>query len=328
MFFALFGLSFQSTLKRLPVKKINFNLPEKRSKKLNTPSIKTVLLVLKPTPQVPPKSSATRDQHLETVDCVKRVLAERGIAYDTVIRKKGGLIRVNHDLVITVGGDGTFLDAAHSLTDVPLFGVNSAPISSFGNYCLAQSKNFDIMLDRILSGKEYCYKLARLAMTLDGNSISMLALNEVLVTGGNPAATCCYQLQVGGEISNQKSSGLIIATPTGTTGLLHSAGGEVLPLTAEKFAYQVLARFGLPGERDHLNSGFVPFGDRIQVVSRMENGKIFLDGPNIEYAFKRGSVLEVAIDPNPLKAYVYPYRHMDYDAYQLACRRAGGEGIG
>ncbi len=288
------------------------------------------MLVLKPTPQVCSKTTArTRSQHLETVSLVKSTLNDTGIAFDTIIRKKGGMINVNHDLVITVGGDGTFLDASHSITGATaIFGVNSAPESSFGNYCLAKSDNFALMLERILSGKEYCHDLTRLALSIDGNPVTIPVLNEVLVTGSNPAFTCRYELRVGQEKSEQKSSGLIIATPTGTTGLLHSAGGEVIPLNAQKIAYQVLARFGLPGKRDHLNSGFVPFGSKIRVESRMCKGKIFVDGPYFEYAFNSGSVLKVGIDPHPLKAYVFPYRHLDYDAYQLMCRRRGGEGIG
>lgn len=298
---------------------------------MSTTSIQKILLVIKPTSQA---TETTRRQHIETVSVVRSVLDSAGIAYGITVRGKPGRFEVNHDLVISIGGDGTFLDASHSIVSeadpqkrVPLFGVNSAPESSFGNYCNATASNFQIMLERILSGKEYCYDVARLRATIDGKQIDVPVLNEVLVAGLNAAATARYDLKINGKVSSQRSSGLIVATPSGTTGISHSAGGKVLALNSRKFAYQVLARFGLPDDREAYNSGLVPFGETLTVESTMSNGKIYIDGPHMEYAFKRGSVLEVSIDPNPLRAYVSPYRHLEYDEYQLRCRRLQGEAI-
>lgn len=265
---------------------------------------------------------------------VRAVLDSAGIEYGITVRGKPGRFEVNHDLVISIGGDGTFLDASHAIASqpdpakrVPLLGVNSVPESSFGNYCNATAANFQIMLDRILSGKEYCHEVARLQAAIDGRPVDVPVLNEVLVAGQNAAATARYDLKVGGLVSSQRSSGLIIATPSGTTGILHSAGGKVIALNSTRFAYQVLARFGRPEDDLDLNSGFVSFGDKLVVESTMSNGKIYIDGPHHEFAFKRGSVLEVSVDPNPLRAYVSPYRHHDYDEYQLRCRRLPDQAI-
>lgn len=259
---------------------------------------------------------------------VRSVLDAAGIEYGIAVRGKPGCFDVNHDLVISIGGDGTFLDASHSLDSqpdprkrVPLLGVNSAPESSFGNYCNATAANFQVIFERILSGKEYCHDVARLIATIDNRPIDVPVLNEVLVAGQNAAATARYNLRLDGKVSSQRSSGLIIATPSGTTGILHSAGGKVIPLNSTRFAYQVLARFARPEDNLDFNSGFVSFGDKLVVESTMSNGKIYIDGPHKEYAFKRGSVLEVAVDPNPLRAFVSPDRHHDYDEFQLRCRR-------
>src|SRR3989344_3282813 len=50
------------------------------------------------------------------------------------------------DLVITVGGDGTFLDASHFIKDVPIIGVNSDPKRSVGRYCIANAENFEELI--------------------------------------------------------------------------------------------------------------------------------------------------------------------------------------
>src|SRR5947208_2543078 len=65
--------------------------------------------------------------HVGTLDVVERALSQRGIDYKCIGRGELAAELNGTDLVITIGGDGTFLDASHSLTDIPLLGVNSAP---------------------------------------------------------------------------------------------------------------------------------------------------------------------------------------------------------
>src|SRR5437764_10111632 len=76
------------------------------------------------------RMEAAHQEHVQTVETVERELAARGIAFKTVDRGQVGQELKDTDLVITIGGDGTFLDVSHSLTHIPLLGVNSAPGSS------------------------------------------------------------------------------------------------------------------------------------------------------------------------------------------------------
>src|SRR5438270_3024210 len=73
------------------------------------------------------------EEHYETLKLLEEELTARGIEYTAVARADLNESVDKYDLVISVGGDGTFLDASHSIHSVPLLGVNSARSSSFGH---------------------------------------------------------------------------------------------------------------------------------------------------------------------------------------------------
>src|SRR6202044_3416558 len=80
-------------------------------------------------------------EHLNTLESLTEELKSRKIKVDTKARSTLGHKIKNVDLVISVGGDGTFLDASHYLEGVPILGVNSATSSSFGHFCIANKNN-------------------------------------------------------------------------------------------------------------------------------------------------------------------------------------------
>ena len=101
------------------------------------------LKLLQENSEVVTRVQLAHTEHYETLDFIKVELGKRGIAFEAYARAE-----VDHnyskdfDLVIAVGGDGTFLDASHLIDDVPLLGVNSAVSSSFGHFCLPMALTF------------------------------------------------------------------------------------------------------------------------------------------------------------------------------------------
>lgn len=253
---------------------------------------------------------ASDTSHRETLEHVARILVDQGVDARCINRQPGEHFQVEEDLVITVGGDGTFLDASHSiLNQVPVLGVNSAPMSSFGNFCLADKESVEDVLLRILGGEEEPVELTRLRVTVDGAELSTPVLNEVLLSHKSPAGTTRYVIELPGqEPVMQKSSGLIVASPAGSTGLNRSAKGYVMKITSRGFKYHNLAAFIEP-DKDYFEEGELKEGESITVLSEMVDGLIFLDGQHICHPFPRGSKAIIDTGAPKLKAYVDPDRH-------------------
>ena len=125
------------------------------------------------------------------------------------------------DLVITVGGDGTFLDASHFIKDVPIIGVNSDPKRSVGRYCIANAENFEELILGFDSLKKVQYK--RLEAVIDGQELPPI-LNEIFIAHSNPAAMTRYHLKSAKYDADVRGSGLIVCTPSGVTGWALNAG--------------------------------------------------------------------------------------------------------
>jgi NAD+ kinase len=134
-------------------------------------------------------------------------------------------------LVIVLGGDGTMLGVARQLAryKVPLIGINQGRLGFMT----------DIPIDRILpalaeilSGKAKAEERSLLEARLvrDGREIHCsVAVNDVVVARGSGAGMVELKVSVDGAFMyNQRSDGLIVSTPTGSTAYALSAGGPLL----------------------------------------------------------------------------------------------------
>ena len=245
-------------------------------------------------------------EHLNTLECLAKALQKRKIQVETKTRSTLENKIKDVDLLISVGGDGTFLDASHYLEEVPILGVNSAPSSSFGHFCLANEKNIETVLDQIINDVISPAYLIRLEANLNGEVLPQNALNEILVAHKSPAGTTRYILEIEGHIEEQLCSGIWIGTPAGSTGASKAAGGKVIPVTAEKFQYLVREPFERHGRKNQLNKGILKKHSEIKLICQMRTGSIFIDGQHLEYPFRLGDELTVRVSMNKLRAFVDP----------------------
>ncbi len=243
---------------------------------------------------------------METLHHLEQELQKRGVEFKSIARAELNDHVSDVDLMIAVGGDGTFLDASHSLDSVPLLGVNSSSSSSFGHFCLASEKTFSKVLDDIQSGSLTTQALLRLELSINGSVLPELVLNEVLVTHSNPAATSRYFIDLRGIHEEQRSSGIWIGTPAGSTGSLRSAGGTVLPITDARWQFVVREPCLRPHEKWRLLQGILGRDEEIRLTSRMRTGVVHIDGQHIDYQFGLGDELCIRASDKDLKAYVSP----------------------
>jgi NAD+ kinase len=133
------------------------------------------------------------------------------------------------DLVIVMGGDGTMLSVGRALRDtgVPLVGINRGRLGFLTDL---QTDQMLVEIDKILQGE--CQLESRMLLqsvvTRAGQAIEhTVALNDVVIK----SAFRLIELEVhvdGQFVSRQRSDGLILTTPTGTTAYGLSAGGPIM----------------------------------------------------------------------------------------------------
>lgn len=243
-------------------------------------------------------------EHLDTLKAVQSHLTDRGIEYKFIARSELDHYIKNIDLMISVGGDGTFLDASHSLDKVPLLGVNSSKSSSFGHFCIADKKNFASIFDQILEGSFDYAPILRLKIELNGEIIPQRSLNEILVAHTSPAATTRYFIELGERREEHRSSGVLVGTPSGSTGTLRSAGALVQPINARKYQFFVREPNVRPDDDWQLDKGLVDESKCLEITSQMRTGAIFVDGPHIVYPFQLGDKIKISAAGNDLRAFV------------------------
>lgn len=138
------------------------------------------------------------------------------------------------DLLICIGGDGTVLRAAQISIPhgVPILGVN---MGRLGFLTDLNSDQFWVLKNRIL---EADWKLEERVMVqgevLDGSSAGKIVhgLNDIIVSRITPGRPVYVELHIdGGRVARYRCDGMIIATPTGSTGYSLSAGGPIIAPT-------------------------------------------------------------------------------------------------
>jgi NAD+ kinase len=135
------------------------------------------------------------------------------------------------DLVVVLGGDGTFLSAARSvrMQGPPLVGIN---LGSLGFLTEIQRRDVTKALTAILKGEAEEERRLMLAVRVLCNGrllASYTALNDVVLAKSSLARTVRLRVEVDGHpVSSYRSDGLIISTPTGSTAYSLSAGGPLV----------------------------------------------------------------------------------------------------
>lgn len=135
------------------------------------------------------------------------------------------------DLVISIGGDGTMLKAVHKLSghDVPLLGINLGRLGFLADIPAGAIAEH---LDNILAGyydEDQRYML-RGTVERQGETIHECeAVNDIIIQKWNTARLIEFDTHINGTLVNcQRSDGLIVSTPTGSTAYALSSGGPIL----------------------------------------------------------------------------------------------------
>ena len=151
------------------------------------------------------------------------------------------------DALVVLGGDGTFLRAARAVADVdvPILGIN---LGKVGFLSKAEEGDLEPVLQRIVDGD---YTIDE-RMVLEGRILRRgsdhverhIALNDVVVARGALARVCRLDVSIDDtHLATFIADGLIVASPTGSTGYSFSAGGPILEPVSRSMVVTPIAAY-------------------------------------------------------------------------------------
>ncbi|KAF6159227.1 hypothetical protein GIB67_031998 [Kingdonia uniflora] len=232
-------------------------------------------------------------------------------------------------MVITIGGDGTLLQASHFMDDsIPVLGVNSDPTQvneveefsnefdatrSTGYLCAATVKNFKQVLDEVLEGNKAPTELSRIAISANGQMLSKYALNDILIAHPCPATVSRFSFRIKADahlcspLVHCRSSGLRISTAAGSTAAMLSGGGFPMLISCQDLQYMV--REPISPEKGHscLMHGLIKSDESMHAEWHSQVGKIYIDGSHVYHSVQHGDTIEVSSRAPVLKVFLPPH---------------------
>lgn len=201
------------------------------------------------------------------------------------------------DLIIVLGGDGTLLSVAR-LThpfDVPILAVNLGSLGFLTEVALPELYK---TLEQVLKGESGIERrmLLNALLKRDGQIVhDDLALNDVVI---NKSAARIVNLEVhvnGQYMTSYRADGLIISTPTGSTGYSLSAGGPIIHPSMNALVLSPICAFALTNRPI-----VIPNQSTLQVrLITEEEVQVTLDGQT-GYPMFRDDILEIKQGPTPV----------------------------
>ncbi len=235
------------------------------------------------------------EEHKKTLIKVEKTLKENHVNYSAYNRNKLSKKILNVDLVVVIGGDGTFLKTGHFIENQLVIGVNSDINNKEGFLMQCNRKNFEIVLDKWINNNFKIKKLTRLKAKLNGKKIQEYALNEVYIGTKKPYQMSRYNISISGKSETQKSSGVLIGTPFGSNAWIKSANGKVI---SKGFEFVVREPYDGQLFKHTMKNGVLNDNEKVIIQSKMNNGIVVLDALSKEYPFKDGDILEVSVGEN------------------------------
>ncbi len=208
-----------------------------------------------------------------------------------------------YDYVISIGGDGTILRSADEIgkLSIPIIGLNKGRLGFLAN---SPVEVFDSILDKIQTSKFKISDRSIIQVEFEGNIKN--ALNEISISRKNTTSLITIDTKLDNQYLNTYwADGLIISTPTGSTGYSLSCGGPIIMPDSKNFVLTPIAPHNLNA--------------RPLVISDEKKIEISISGRESEYFVSADSkIFSVSIDSklNISKAsYVLKMVEFEEDSY-------------
>ena len=195
-------------------------------------------------------TNRTKDKDLKMTDSIKEYLTSKGqrvslcVDYVNEVALNEAL-KDKVDIMLVLGGDGTVLQAARATKemDIPLIGIN---MGTLGYMTDVEPAHINDALDRLILGEYHLESrmmlkgevifnsdLARYTCEESKATVKDWALNDIVISRSGPLQLMKFGVYVNGKFLNEyNGDGIIVTTPTGSTGYNLSAGGPIIEPSA------------------------------------------------------------------------------------------------
>ena len=187
----------------------------------------------------------------------------------------------NADLVISMGGDGTFLKAACMVgeREIPILGINKGRLGFLADVLPSEIED---VLEHVLRRDYMIENHTVIKLEADGECVDCcpFALNDIAVLKRDTASMISIKAYVNGEfLVNYQADGLIIATPTGSTAYSLSNGGPIIVPQSGSLCITPVAPHSLNIRPIVINDTSVI---ELEVCSRSHNFLVAIDGRSMK----------------------------------------------
>ena len=180
------------------------------------------------------------------------------------------------DLIITIGGDGTILRAAHisALKEIPILGINMGTV---GFMCEIEASDCIEELPNYLDGSSIIEKRMMLKAEIirKGKKVEYDALNDIVLARGSKIRVIEISVKLNNtHLATYRGDGVVLSRPTGSTGYSLSLGGPVVSPSSNLILLKPI------GSHMSLHGGVVlDLNSKIDLTIRSENSAtVSIDG--------------------------------------------------
>ncbi len=215
----------------------------------------------------------------------------------------------NHcDMILAFGGDGTILHTVQLVgaRGTPVLGVN---VGGLGFLTEIPLENFLETFSDILAGRYRIEKRLMLKGTVSGEKKPLFALNEIVIDKGSATRVIEIKVTVNGKFLNTYiADGLIISTPTGSTGYSLSSGGPIVVPSSHVVILNPICPHSLTNRPMVLLDTAV-----VEATVRTEHPELLIaaDGQDVRYCKTR---TRVVVQKAPFQAHLVKPRDSEFFA--------------
>ena len=252
--------------------------------------------------------SNNKDNSVDAAKRVRRILTDRDFGIIDEYSE-------NADLLICIGGDGTFLSFVHKcrFPSAPILGVNTGHLGFF------QESSPEIMeesIDDFISGRYTLQNIkpvqARIVTTR--NEFQRIGLNEILVRG-QFSHVSQFEVSIDDtKVQDFSGDGILISTPVGSTAYNYSLDGALVSPDLDVLQLTPVAPMNTNAYRSFHSSILLPASDRIRItgIGRTTRGTVILSFDGRTHEFSNVEYVEISQSDKE----IHLIRSKDYDYWK------------